>query len=484
MTPAPMPRSDEATRPPRLSLCLVVKDEEAFIGRCLEQMRGLADEVLVLDTGSTDRTIAIAEAHGARVYPFVWCDDFAAARNELLQHVTGDWILMLDADMLVDPDSHDAIRRLMQAPTPNVYGFPLLQCRDAAGTRWYPDYNYVWRLYPNRLGLRYHGCIHESLQLPERGVALHPVDEGVKIYHYGYLAAQVVSKHKSERDYRLLSRRVCDQPPNPHMYWLLGRVAYRLGRHAEAERELRHALDLWSGGAEPPASAADRAGTQVDLARALLDQARPAAAAACCAQAMVDAPDLTEAHHLQAEILRRQGDVPGALAAYMRALSCHDDAARYEAVERWEILRAIAEMHRAQGGWAAAQQMLEAAHALQPTEPCLLLDLADLARARGDAAAEDAYVRRALGGPEPSAEAWQHLAGLYLERGAAGAAEATLRRGLQQHATAHGLHRALARLLASQGRLAEAIPHWTRSVGARPNVHPTAVSPIGGPASG
>src|SRR6185437_14264466 len=81
----------------RLSVCLIVKNEEKFIAQCLKSVQGLAQQIVVVDTGSTDRTIEIAREHGAEIHSFTWCDDFSAARNAMLEHVTGDWVLALDA---------------------------------------------------------------------------------------------------------------------------------------------------------------------------------------------------------------------------------------------------------------------------------------------------------------------------------------------------------------------------------------------------
>ena len=97
----------------RLSVCLIARNEEKFLGACLESVRGLADEIVVVDTGSTDRTVEIAKQHGAKVDHFTWCDDFSAARNLALAHATGDWVLVLDADETVPSSSHAAMRALM-----------------------------------------------------------------------------------------------------------------------------------------------------------------------------------------------------------------------------------------------------------------------------------------------------------------------------------------------------------------------------------
>ena len=81
-----------------LALCVIARDEEQFIGDCVASARPYVDEVVVVDTGSTDRTREVARHHGARIVDFAWCDDFSAARNAAIDAATSDWILMLDAD--------------------------------------------------------------------------------------------------------------------------------------------------------------------------------------------------------------------------------------------------------------------------------------------------------------------------------------------------------------------------------------------------
>ncbi|MFP4101975.1 glycosyltransferase family 2 protein, partial [Coleofasciculus sp.] len=87
-----------------LSLCMIVKNEEASLPQVLESVQPIVDEMVILDTGSSDRTIDIAQEYGARVYHFQWCNDFSAARNQALQYVRGRWVLVLDADEVLTPE--------------------------------------------------------------------------------------------------------------------------------------------------------------------------------------------------------------------------------------------------------------------------------------------------------------------------------------------------------------------------------------------
>jgi glycosyltransferase involved in cell wall biosynthesis len=98
---------------PRVSLCLIAKDEEHNLPACLAPAVGLVEEIVVVDTGSTDATREVARRLGARVFDFPWCDSFAAARNETLRHAQGDWVLWLDADDRLDDDNRAKLRALL-----------------------------------------------------------------------------------------------------------------------------------------------------------------------------------------------------------------------------------------------------------------------------------------------------------------------------------------------------------------------------------
>ncbi|MDZ7620506.1 MAG: glycosyltransferase family 2 protein, partial [Patescibacteria group bacterium] len=108
---------------PKLSVAMIVRDEAKTLTAALESVKAVADEIIVLDTGSTDQTVSIAEAAGAVVHHARWTDDFAHARNTCLQHVTGEWILWLDGSERLDAASADALRRFVdeQADRDHVY---------------------------------------------------------------------------------------------------------------------------------------------------------------------------------------------------------------------------------------------------------------------------------------------------------------------------------------------------------------------------
>ena len=109
-----------------VSLCLMVRNEAEALPGCLQSVAGIANEIIVVDTGSTDRTKEVAKGFGAKVFDFPWCDDFAAARNECIRHATGEWIFWLDADERIDETNRHKLKALFESlgrsspPTPTL----------------------------------------------------------------------------------------------------------------------------------------------------------------------------------------------------------------------------------------------------------------------------------------------------------------------------------------------------------------------------
>uniref|UniRef100_UPI00386C669C glycosyltransferase family 2 protein n=1 Tax=Anaerovibrio slackiae TaxID=2652309 RepID=UPI00386C669C len=150
----------------KLSACVIVKNEAANLPKWLECMGQIADEMIVADTGSTDDTVAIAEAAGAKVCHFAWCNDFAAAKNYALEHATGDWILFLDADEYFSSESMKILRReMVQYHRDRTIGIVL--CRliniDKDNNNKIVDTMLQSRIFRNLPHIRFEGCIHEHL---------------------------------------------------------------------------------------------------------------------------------------------------------------------------------------------------------------------------------------------------------------------------------------------------------------------------------
>lgn len=215
---------------PLLSATLIVRDEEKFLPACLESLRGFADEIVVVDTGSTDDSRTIALAHGAKLHEFSWRDDFAAARNYALDQASGDWILYIDAD--------ERIRPCDRATFDGELADPGL-C--AALLRFYPQTGFTayreLRLFRRRADIRFEGEIHETIvpsldrMVAEEGATIGR--SSLTIDHLGYDGGSV---RKHERDLRMLHRRVKIDPDRTYLWWHLGSIHRERGCLPEAER--------------------------------------------------------------------------------------------------------------------------------------------------------------------------------------------------------------------------------------------------------
>lgn len=214
---------------PRLSVFLITKNEERFIGQCLESVRDLATQIVVMDTGSTDWTKTIAERFGAEMAAFNWCDDFSAARNAALEKVTGDWVLMLDADEELMPDQKDRLRQMMSDPSAIAWRMPLIdKGREDEGVSQVP------RLFRNAPGLFYVGRIHEqifsSVEVRRQEWGLENKFGDATLLHHGYTQEMVRSRDKIARNLRLLQLAVEELPGEPNLLMNLGLELVRDGR--------------------------------------------------------------------------------------------------------------------------------------------------------------------------------------------------------------------------------------------------------------
>jgi GT2 family glycosyltransferase/tetratricopeptide (TPR) repeat protein len=214
---------------PRVSVCLIAKNEEQFISQCLRSIRALASQIIVVDTGSTDRTIEIAREFGAEVHSIAWRDDFSAARNAALEHATGDWVLFLDCDEELMPDKVEALAREIRAPDVLGYRLPIIdRGREEGGC------NYVQRLFRNAPGLYFVGRIHEqifsTINARCKQWGLKNVLGQTALLHHGYTSAVVASRNKIERNLKLLERAVAEMPGEPTFIMNLGLELVRSGQ--------------------------------------------------------------------------------------------------------------------------------------------------------------------------------------------------------------------------------------------------------------
>jgi tetratricopeptide (TPR) repeat protein len=214
-----------------LSLCAIVKNEEKNLPQMLGSVKGAVGEMVVLDTGSSDRTRDTAREFGAKVHSFEWCDDFAAARNECLKYAQGDWILVLDADEVLVPTT---IPHILQAiKSEDVLLINLI--RQEAGAAQSP-YSLVSRLFRNRPGIRfsrpYHAMVDDSVaeivkREPKWQIASLPE---IAIWHSGYQTKAIAAKNKLQKAQAAMERYISYYPNDPYACSKLGALYVEIGQ--------------------------------------------------------------------------------------------------------------------------------------------------------------------------------------------------------------------------------------------------------------
>ena len=239
---------------PQLSLCVITKNEQANLPRCLASVEGLVDEIVVADTGSTDDTVALARQAGAAVFSFSWCDDFAAAYNHALEHARGQWVLVLDADEALLPESFDEVRELLGRD--DVFACTTIR-RDHFGDPERPDgcsEMLQTRLFRRHPEVRYVGRIHQQFAVPLSELAAREgrslVASTVRFDHFGYLGDYLDRKH--DRSIRLLELELRERPDRFYYLVELGRTRLLAGDPAGLQ-ELARACEQIRTGHHPAA---------------------------------------------------------------------------------------------------------------------------------------------------------------------------------------------------------------------------------------
>ncbi len=237
----------------QLSVCLIVKNEEQFLAQCLNSIQGLAQQIVVVDTGSTDRTVEIAKEHGAEVHSFAWRDDFSAARNAALEHATGDWVLMLDADEELPAAQHARLQADMKRADVIAFRLPLINKGEEAQGR-----HCVPRLFRNAPGVYYYSRIHEQVfpSLIQLGKAwgLRTAIGTAELLHHGYSKEIIRDRNKIERNLKLLRQAVVEFPNEPNLQMNLGLELVRSDDLPAGLVHYREAFRLMS--AQPPTDVA------------------------------------------------------------------------------------------------------------------------------------------------------------------------------------------------------------------------------------
>lgn len=218
-------------RKQKVSLCMIMKNEEEHLARCLTSVKGVADEIIIVDTGSTDASVEIAESFGATVLHEEWINDFAHHRNTGLEHATGDWILVLDAD----EELIDGTKLLPFLNDPAMDGY-LFREVNFVGDQVGADsvVNSAFRIFRNKPHHRYVGALHEQIYAQVDHDCTRSQFIPVEIFHYGYLDHTTESKNKKARNMGIVLEEVKRKPNDSFTLFNAGVEFQRIGDHATA----------------------------------------------------------------------------------------------------------------------------------------------------------------------------------------------------------------------------------------------------------
>ena len=364
---------------PRVSLCMIVKDEEATLAACLASVADLVDEMIVVDTGSNDRTRNVAGQGGARVVEFAWIDDFSAARNESIRHASGDWIFWLDADERLDEANRTRLRGVFSQLKHENAAYLMRQLSttdDPYGSQVAVDQVRLFRRDP---ALRWEYRVHEQILLAIRRAGHDLRRTDVVIGHIGY-GAPGSSDVKLKRNLNLLLRQDAERPDDPITLYQLGLANQRLGRVVEAMPMLLRSLELM------PRDYSIRPRLFAAIARAHESLGRKCEALAICRAGREEYPDGEELLFFEASLLHEQGDDSGAEARLLRLLQVPSGgqiAAGDAGRPSYKARHLLALVFLRQGRAAEAESEWRRAVAIQPRFIPAWQGLAELYLAQG-----------------------------------------------------------------------------------------------------
>ncbi|MFG6495432.1 glycosyltransferase [Fictibacillus sp. UD] len=231
-----------------ISLCLITKNEEATIERCIESIKEIVDETVVIDTGSNDSTIEIVKNIGVKTYSFEWMDDFSAARNYAISKTNGDWIIFLDGDEYIDKNQASLIKTYIQEANNkgmNTLLTGLININASSGN--FQSSTKTIRIFKNEKSIKYRGKIHETLYSSKGPLKYLDVADSISIFHTGYTPEVIKSKNKSERNLKILFQELGSDPKNGDLNFYIAESLMIDRQYDKAILHLEKAIQLKNG---------------------------------------------------------------------------------------------------------------------------------------------------------------------------------------------------------------------------------------------
>jgi len=222
---------------------MIVKNEEKMLKRTLPNLIKLVDEVILVDTGSTDNTIKTAQKYGAKVYNFPWINDFSAARNESLKYAEGDWILWADADEFIESDDMEKIKAAIIDSKEIGFSLKISECREG---EFKPlSYNFRPKIFKNKIGIHFERPINEQPYTQEGKIVVSLSKQlDIPVYHWGGFLAEDDLKKKKERNLEILKKVVEGRQNDEAYHYLLGMNYRDLELNEEAIKEFDKVIGI------------------------------------------------------------------------------------------------------------------------------------------------------------------------------------------------------------------------------------------------
>lgn len=371
----------------KLSLCMIVKNEENFLEQCLTSAADIVDEIVILDTGSTDGTIKIAEKFNAKIYHFSWSGDFSEARNKALEYVTGDWVLQLDADEEIADENKSIIRQLILREEPIGYLIKIVNFINM------PDGNreiiehYAMRLFPKHPDIFYRQPLHEQIsyrvECLDGAYNVLPLDRSfspLTIYHHGYHKQLVKDRNKTDRNTKILKDILQKENKNAFQHFNLGLALAEEEKYEEALKEYLTAAEL----EKPEISYYPMILVYSSYLCTKLGRYDEGLKHAM--RAVEVAPKLSDAVYILGEAYRYTGKTEEAILQYKKALQIYNKQNNEEdynvisdpGTGTWKPLNQIGSIYFRLGEHEKAFEYLEKAISIKPDSLCTLHNLGNL----------------------------------------------------------------------------------------------------------
>jgi len=235
---------EKRIKSPTLSLCMIVKDEEEHLPNALNSVKDAVNEIIIVDTGSTDNTVEIARSFGAKVYHYEWNNDFASARNEALKYATCDWILSMDADDEMNADDIRRLKEVLSETDALGFAIPIFsEIYDRQTNMKNTTVNYLVRIFKNDPQIRFSRRIHEFVDqsIYDIGGKIEILE--IPVFHRGYIDVEILNK-KLERNKRLLEVALEENPEDHSLLVYMGKTYMEENELDKAEEYYRRAINI------------------------------------------------------------------------------------------------------------------------------------------------------------------------------------------------------------------------------------------------